>query len=401
LKICVVGLEIGPSRRGSFVGGVVNNVVRLSKAMWENGHQIHIVTTPARYSKGTGYNVPWAEIHFLPVGGVYPSARYGFEFIIRAMSEIRRLHKKEKFDVIHGHSGHHAIGLAPSISGKMLDVSSVHTLYCSLEERIVEKGYFHFSSNPHLIKNLFLSVDRIVAISSNVKSSLDRVGLPREKISVIPLAIDSSSFNPTVSGKHVRMSLGISFDKPLILFVGNLTKTKGVHVLIEAMKVILRDFPAAKLLITLHVPKDRLSEETHDIKAKIDSLHLQKNITFMGITGRMPEVIAACDVLVAPFLSTAGPSDYPLPILEAMAIGKPVVATNVGGIPEIISNQHNGMLVRPNNPAHLAKTIVYLVQNQDIAKKIGRNASIFVRENFSIQKVVGMNENLYNEISNR
>ena len=395
----MVGLEIGPSREGSFVGGLVNNVVRLSKALWENGHQIHMVTTPARYSKGTGYDVPWAEIHSLQVGGVYPSARYAFEFIIRAISEIRRLHKKEKFDVIHGHSGYHAIGLVPSISGKIFDVSSLHTLYCSLAERIVEKGYFQFLLNPHLIKRFFLSVDKIVAISNNVKSSLEKTGLSSEKITVIPPAIDLSSFNPKVSGEYVRASYGIGLDEPMILFVGNLTKTKGVYVLIKAMKAIMKDFPTAKLLITLHVSKDRLSEETHDVIARINSLHLQKSIMFMGITRRMPEVIAACDVFTAPFLSTAGISDYPLPILEAMAVGKPVVATNVGGIPGIISNKNNGMLVRPNNPAHLAQAIAYLLQNEDIARRIGQNASMFVRENFSIQEVVKVTENIYNEIT--
>ena len=395
----MLGVEIGPSKEGSFVGGVVNNIVRLSKGLCENGHQIHIVTTPARYSKGTSYKVPWAEVHCLRVGGAYPSARYGFEFLFRAISEIRCLHKKEKIEVIHGHSGYPAIGLVPSVSRKMLGIPSVHTLYCPVGETTLEKHFSQLLPSAHLVKNFFLSVDKIVAISDNVKSSLENIGLPREKIRVIPPAIDISSFNPRISTEHVRTSLRIGLEEPMILFVGNLTKTKGIYVLIKAMKAIIKVFPAAKLLITLHVSKDRLSEETRDIRAKINSIHLQKSVMFRGITKRMPQVIAACDVFTAPFISTVGPSDYPLPILEAMAVGKPVVATNVGGIPEIILNKHNGMLVRSNNSTHLAEAIVYLLRNPDIARRIGQNASIFIRENFSIQRMVKMTENLYNEIT--
>ncbi len=395
----MVGLEIGPSLEGSFVGGAVNNVIILSRGLWEKGHQIHIITTPARYMRSIAYEVPWAQIHFLQVGGHYPSARYGFEFLIKAISEIRRLHKKEKIEVIHGHSGYPVVGIVPSVSGRMFDIPSVHTLYCSLEERTLEKDHFQFFPNPLLIKNLFLSADKLVAISSNIRSSLEKVGLARERVSIIPPAIDLSSFNPTVSGENVRRSLGMDLDEPMILFVGNLTKTKGVYVLIEAMKKITKEAPTAKLMITLPIPEDRLNDETTVIRAKISSPDLQKKIMFMGITRKMPQVIAACDVLVAPFLSMAGPSDYPLPIMEAMAAEKPVVATDVGGISEIISNRHRGMLIQPNNPTQLAKTIVYLLQNQDIAEGIGQNASAFVRENFSAEKIVKMNENIYNEIT--
>ena len=397
LKLCMVGLEITPSEEGIFVGGAVNNVVRISKGLWERGHQIHIVTTPARYSKCAIVKETWAEFHPMRVFGVYPSAMYGFDFTLRAISEIRRLHKEEKFEVIHGHSGYPAIAIIPSISGKMLGVPSVHTLYCPIEEKTGEKHNFQRFSNAYLVKNFF-SVDKVIAISNNVKSSLENAGFPREKIGVIPPAIDTSLFNPTLSGERVRASLGINADEEVILFVGNLTKTKGVHVLVKAMRTITKVFSKAKLLIVLHVSKDKLGEETRDLRAKINSLHLQKNVVFMGISQRMPEVIAACDVFVAPFLSTAGPSDYPLPILEAMAVGKPVVATNVGGIPEIISSDHNGILVRPNDPAHLAEAVVYLLKNIDAAKAIGQTAASFARENFATEKVVKMIENVYEEL---
>lgn len=396
----MIGLEITPSETGSFVGGVVNNVVRISQGLWERGHQVHIVTTPARYSKNeTAFEEPWAEFHPIRVFGNYPSAMYGFDFTLKAVSKIRQLHKEEKFEVIHGHSGYAAIAVIPSICRKTLAVPSVHALYCPVDRSVEKRGLQRFS-NAHFVKNFFW-VDKVIAISKNVKFSLENAGLPKEKIAVIPPAIDTSLFNPTLSGEHVRASLGIDADEEVILFVGNLTETKGIRVLVKAMELITRVFSKAKLLIVLHVSKDKLGEETRDLRIEINSLHLQKNVVFMGISERMAEVIAACDVLVAPFLSTTGPSDYPLPILEAMADGKPVVATGVGGIPEIISNNHNGILVRPDDSAHIAEAVVYLLQNSDVAKRIGQNASSFARENFATEKVVKMIENIYKELLNR
>ena len=118
----------------------------------------------------------------------------------------------------------------------------------------------------------------------------------------------------------------------------------------------------------------------------------------MGITKRMPNVLAACDLLVAPFLSTIGPSDYPIPILEAMATGKPVVATNVGGIAEIIKNNSSGLLIEQNNSEQLAEAILYLIQNEDLGKRFGQTASSFVLENFSVNKIVKKTERVYEEL---
>ena len=397
MKICMVGLEIGPSKEGVFVGGAANSVIRLSHSLWENGNRICIVTTPARYSTGNAYKVPWAEVHSLPVNGVYSSASYGLQYVTKAIFETVSLHKKEEFDIIHGHSGYPVVGLIPRILGRMLRIPSVHTLYCPLGQKTTPENYYQHLSRPFLIKRLFLSVDKIIAISKNVKNSLEKLGLPSHKIEVIPPAIDLSKFSPKVSGEQVRASLGVDLDEPLILFVGNLTKTKGIHVLIKAMKMIVKDFPAVKLLITLHISKDNLDKETCNLRKKIDSLHLKKSTMFMGITRKMPEVIAACDLLVAPFLSTADISDYPLPLLEAMAIGKAVVATKVGGIPEMISNEETGMLIEPSNPIDLADTIAYLLENEAVRRKIGQNSSKFVSGNFSTQKITKMTEGVYKE----
>ena len=112
----------------------------------------------------------------------------------------------------------------------------------------------------------------------------------------------------------------------------------------------------------------------------------------------MPNVLAASNVFVAPFESTIGPSDYPLPLLEAMATGKPVIATDVGGISEIITNNDSGLLIEPNNSMQLAAAISTVLQNEDLSTKFGHHALSFVQKKFSVDEVVKKTESVYKAV---
>ena len=115
----------------------------------------------------------------------------------------------------------------------------------------------------------------------------------------------------------------------------------------------------------------------------------------------MAELMAASDILVAPFLNTNGPSDYPLPVLEAMGVGKAVIASNVGGIPEIISNMENGILVKPKDANSLSNAIITLLGDDKLRHELGKKASAFVLNNFSIEKITKQTESVYEEVEGR
>ena len=396
----MVGVEIGPSKEGSFIGGSVNNVINISRELFRKGHQLHLITSPARFSEGRSFNPHWIEVRQLKIHGKYPSFNYGMEFILKSIQTIKRFQRKNLIDIVHGHSGFPVIGLVPSLSRRILSIPSIHSLYCPLEEKGRDKILFQLTQSPYITKNVHLSVDRILALTKNIKNSLKKIGIQDKKITVIPPAIDTDRFSKSVSGIQIRESLGIEAGKRIILFVGNLTKTKGIDLLVNAFKKVQEVIPSAHLLIALHMPNYKLEEETASLKQKLDILNLSKQVTFMGITTRMAQVYAACDVFVAPFRNTYGPSDYPLPVMEAMASGKPVIASSVGGLTELITHNNNGILVNPGSVSELIKAIVNVLEDEKRARKIADNASIYVKNNFSIENIVEKIESIYERFTN-
>lgn len=398
MKICMIGFYIGKSKGDAFVGGHVNNVVNLSKQLAENGHEIHIVTTyPVHSFSHNDLGLPWATVHPIKVNGYYYGIKYGLEFVLKATLKIKKLHEKENFDVVHGHSGHPVLGLLPEILSKINKLPSVHTLYCSIQK----SNNYKLFSNSIFLKYYLSQLDMIVALSNNIKKSLKNI-ISDEKIRVIPPCIDTSLYNPTISGKKLRNDFGLNTD-PTLLFLGNLTKEfhgkqKGMDVLIEALKTVKNDLPTVKLLMGLDIPMKKYFSKEFGIKTMIKSFGLEDNIIPLGIVKNMPQVMAATDVFVAPFLNTGVTADYPLSILEAMAVGKPVISTDVGGISEIIDHQKKGFLVKPNNSIELADAILYALTDKETSKEIGRESSKYVVKNFGIDIVTKKIEDVYKEV---
>ena len=375
MNICMVGYGIGKTH-GVYVGGHVNNVINLSRALAERGHQIHIVTTPPIHSdrerSENSYelqkNVIIHEVN-IPFKSTSDKISkrgrldlcYGLKSFFPLVSTIKRLHKKECFDIIHGHSGYPFVALVPEYLGKSENISSVHTLYCPIKD-----GWVHrILSKPFLFK-----LDFIVALSNNVKRSLQGI-FPENRMKVIPPLIDLSRF--TVNHNH---NFKEKRDLHYLLYLGNLSKTKGLHILLKALRFVKRDFPNIKLLLGLDMPASDIPAD--EIKRELKALDLTENVLLLGIIKDLQEVMAKCDIFVSPFMNTYGPADCPLSILEAMACGLPVIATNIGGIPEVVKHGQNGFLVEPNNPLELAQSICYLLRNKKERRRMGKNGTNFV-----------------------
>ena len=408
MKICVICPEIGNSGGNAFIGGHVNNVVQLSKALFDRGHEITIITTPHRYP-GDELNkgLEWTEIYCLPISGSYLSAKYGIEFALKALRKIRILHAIKNFDIIHGHSGYSMLGLITGIGGRITKVPSIHSIYSPIQPITGHNIVMSFS-NKILSKFYLSQLNKIIAVSKNVRDSLISAELPQYKIEMMPPGIDTKMYNPSISGGDVRKYFGIGSDQPLLLYVGNLTEIKGIHVLIEALRIIIKQFPDVKLLIALNMPLSKYEEEdstglydmegAFEIKEKMKSYGLNNNVIPLGIVRNMPQIMAASDVFITPFLNTVGVVDYPTSLLEAMAVGKPVIATRVGGIPEIVKPNENGILVEPNNIDELVNAIMYMLNNKEEAKRKGLEGAKLVFEKFRTEIVVDKLERIYEEV---
>lgn len=408
MKICLICPEIGNFAGSAFIGGGVNNVVRLSKALANRGHKVTIITTPHRHpGDNQGASLPGVEVFCLPISASYLSARYGIQFAMRTWRKVNKLQAVNKFSIIHGHSGYSMLALITGIASRMGHIPSIHSIYSPISSAR-GNNLVRFSSNKVLSRFYFSQINRIIAVSNNVQRSLINSGVSAQKIELMPPAIDTSVYNPSISGDEVRNQLNIKQDDYVLSYVGNLTKQKGLHILLPALSIITKRFPDTKLLMVLNMPLSRYETPgklevdmglTYEIKDMIESYGLNNNVIPIGLSDRLPQIIASSDIFVSPFLNTIGIMDYPASLLEAMATGKPVIATRVGGIPEIVSPYKNGLLINRGNPSELADAIVYMLENGEEAKRMGAEGAKIISRNFNIEIIVDKLEQIYEAVS--
>lgn len=245
-------------------------------------------------------------------------------------------------------------------------------------------GFFHGMLNEFLEQRIIhRNFDLFVPVSLYLKKLLLKEGIPNEKIKVILNGVDLNLFNPKVSGEKMREKLDLD-NKKFIFFYGRPAREKGFDYFIGAAKKLLEKedvvFGAMIPYQNMHKDYINLLEKTfgHLIKSDIDiggKVITTSKKNFFIIPPReqryVPQVLASTDIVVVPSLGEG----FGLTTLEACALGKPVVATNVGAIPEKIRDGETGMLVRPKDSNEIADKVSFLLKNPSVAKKIGRNAA--------------------------
>jgi len=273
-------------------------------------------------------------------------------------------------------------------------------LYSPIQSRIPKDrvGFPQILSSSFFSK-LFLRIGIKSAVSRNTIKSLTQLGFKEEEIFYLPPMVDITKFNPSVSGSKTRKELGIPEGIPTILYLGNWAVWKGIDILLESLALLKKHFPYIRLITAWGSPYQRYTQRRKEIKSTIESLGLRGNIIEVYEVINVEELIASCDIVTAPALNTDGVADYPLSILDAMACGKPVVATNTGGVPEIVYHGWNGLLVNPGYSLHLAEAFSYLLNNKEIAKRMGMEGAKYIADNFSVNHIVDKLENIYKNIS--
>lgn len=274
--------------------------------------------------------------------------------------------------------------LAGRLAGTPVIISTVHN---SLYDYPVGR----------LRKSFYLALDRVTAplahcilcvAESHRQELIGRYHLPPEKVVTIPNSVDLGRFGPVESGGQVRKELGIPNDAPVIGVVGRLTHQKGHCFLLHALPMLARRYPA---LCCLVVGDGELCEELAGLAARLGVLD---RCLFLGVRRDIPAVLSALDVLVVPSLSEG----MPYVVLEGMASGKPVVATAVNGIPEVVEDRVTGRLVPRQDSGALAEAIGELLADPKSAAAMGRAARRRVEESFSSGQWIARLEALYDNL---
>jgi len=187
----------------------------------------------------------------------------------------------------------------------------------------------------------------------------------------------------------VRSEFNVDHAAPLIGVVGRLVRTKGLEFFFEAAADVAARFPSVRFLIvgeSCMDPSYRL-----ELEQRARNLNLTGRIIFTGQRSDVPQIMREIDISVLPSLTES----FSNTLLESMANGLPVVATNVGGNPEIVSDGVNGILVAPRDPAALSRSMVELIQQPELARRLGKAAREKVVRNYSLNHLLRRTEDLY------
>jgi glycosyltransferase involved in cell wall biosynthesis len=232
------------------------------------------------------------------------------------------------------------------------------------------------------------AADAIVAVSKPDQRRMVEIERIRpDKVHLIPNGIAHLPAPRT----DVRRELGISRDAPVIGTLAVLRPEKALTVLLEAAPRLVAEFPDLRILIAGTGPEEQR------LLAGIRSAALEQAVTLLGFRSDVAEVLAALDVAV--FSSDREGS--PLAVLESMAAGKPVVATRVGGVPDLLEDGREGVLVPPREPAALAAAVSRLLRDRGLRDDLGRAARKRQRRDFSIEATVARVERLYLDLTER
>jgi phosphatidylinositol alpha-1,6-mannosyltransferase len=232
--------------------------------------------------------------------------------------------------------------------------------------------------------------NKVVAASSATYNTALEVGCPSGNLVLFQNAVDVKRFNPSINGFYIRDRLGIN-ENPMVFTVRAHEPQKGIEYLIRAVPLVLEKVPNALFIIG----GDGSLRSFHESLAR--RLGVSASIIFTGRIpeSELPQFYAACDVFAIPSIVEA----FGLVTTEAMACGKPVIGTDVGGIPDIIEDGVTGFLVKPRDSNALAQKIILILSSPELRKKMGEAGRESVEKKFNIkeraEKIIKLYESLF------
>jgi glycosyltransferase involved in cell wall biosynthesis len=225
---------------------------------------------------------------------------------------------------------------------------------------------------------------QIVADASVIKRQLvEQHGVDPAKIEVIGSAVDLEKFKPARDRTKFRREIGVADNIPLIGNVGMIRPDKGQLELVKSALLVLEKRPDARFVIVGQ--GTGILKRGINVRNAIDRAGLAEKIIMAGYRWDTPDVYAACDVIVIASLRTEA---SPIVLREAFASGRPVIATKVGDIPEIVRHRENGLLIEPGNTRALASAILEFISDPELAARCAANGFRYATENFSFDKMM-------------
>jgi glycosyltransferase involved in cell wall biosynthesis len=366
-------LQISSARA---LGGGERHLTDLINGLVARGHEVFAAVRPASPLIAELRNLPAQNITTLPLRNALDAMSAG------ALSKFVRNHDVQ---IVHAHMARDyplAAYAARRNRGCRLIVTR-HVLF--------PMNRLHYLTLSHAA--------RVIAVSEAVREILAAQKLiPSKRIVIIPNGIEVTRFDHTERSEAIgfRQRWNIAEDSPLIGSVGELTPLKGHAEFLEAAAQVSRSFPNATFLIA-GMDAGAGTPTLKALKAQIDKLGLAGQTRVLGWVENLAALYAALDI----FVSASHTESFGLSIAEAMASETPVIASETMGAAEIIEREKSGLLVPIDNVAELTSNITRLLNNKDERRRLAAAGAERIRKKFSLDRMVGATEQLYEEVTSQ
>jgi len=299
----------------------------------------------------------------------------------KLLSCVYRTIKQERIELIHSH---------------LLDMSCLSAIAAAaagVPHITTEHGDIHHVSRKLTVRTLLkakilaILSNKIVFVSKFTRDKfVDITGMHENKSCVIYNGVDLSTFEKPVNVQEKRAEIGIRESDLIVGNVANLYPVKGQTYLLKAAKQVINQIPNAKFIF---IGRGPLEEE---LKREAHSLGIGSSVKFLNYREDVKDLLKIMNIFVLTSLSEG----MPVSMIEAMASKVPVIATSVGGIPEVIQDGLNGYIVTPSDPSQLANRMSTLLKNEDIAQNFATAGYNKVRDHLTLQSMITKYAVMYN-----
>jgi glycosyltransferase involved in cell wall biosynthesis len=236
--------------------------------------------------------------------------------------------------------------------------------------------------------------DALIAVCDAVAKDLVDGGIPKERVTTVHSGVSLDALGPNEERRTLREQLGVPVDAPLLGIVAHILPHKGYGDLVQALGLIAQQVPSVRCLVIGEAPRRRYLGHLLDLAARVG---VRDKLILAGAQEPedVPRFLGAMDLFVLPSLTEG----LPLTVLEAMAAGKPVVGTDVGGIPEAICHGETGLVVPPRDFQRLAEAVMTLVTDPALANAMGHAGRERIERSFSLPQEASGTLRAYQKIS--
>ncbi|MDK2781480.1 MAG: hypothetical protein PWR13_508 [Archaeoglobi archaeon] len=361
------------------IGGVASHMHELAIRLKERSHDVAVVTNERQIGKEEELKERGIELIKVP-GFLAPGLDVNLSYSLKSSMDLVEF--LEGVDVVHSHHAFTPLALKALDAGRKLRVAAILTTH-SISFAYDSTFWKLLGFSIPIFRYYLDRAHRIIAVSRAAKAFIEH--FTSSPISVIPNGVNTEKFFPAKDKEELKEKFGIKGD--VVLYVGRMSYRKGAHVLLNAFSSI----QDATLVMV------GTGEMLPFLRAQAKMLGIEKRVIFTGYVDeeRLSEIYRMADIFVLPSITSEA---FGVVLLEAMASGVPVIASDTGGIREILAESGAGLLVTPENELELRKAIKKLLKSPNLRERYAERGRELAERKYSWEVIVPRIEELYKEI---